>query len=256
MKNLTKKISLLLLVVLVLTISFGCTPNEDSQKKLYTNLGFLESKSTEDNKNYIEIAANGENIKLEVRDKSVFNGLIENEYYMVAYNEDSILESIEINEFIKDLVIDSMKEGQDTEEGDSFTISSSKPADFTDMTLLDSSKVDYDNDGTEETISLYTIAGRGPDGEMAWDDGQNWSLVLHDGDKEYVLFDDYIQLGGLHFYSYFQDEDFVITTVQSGTANLILKEYRFDKENDNFICTVKFLTKGNVNMLHQAPLKY
>ncbi|WMM25068.1 hypothetical protein RBU61_19400 [Tissierella sp. MB52-C2] len=254
MKNSIKKVTLLLLVVLVLAASFGCTPKEESQKKFYTNLGFLDEKSTEDNKNYITIGANGENIKLEVKDDDIFNGLEEKQYYIVGYDEDNILKSIDVNEFIKDLVVNSMTETPTT--GDTFTISSSEPGKFDDLTLLDSSKIDYNNDGSEETISLYTVAGKGPDGQIAWDDGQNWTLVIQGSDKDYVLFDDYIQLGSLHFYAYFEDEDFVVTTVQSGTANLKLTEYRFDKEKDEFIGTVRFVTTGNVNMIHQAPLKY
>lgn len=256
MKNLTKKISLLLIFALVLSISFGCTPKEDVQKKLYTNSGFLSSKSTEDNKNYVEIAANGENIKLEVKDNNIFKELVEDEYYMVAYDEDSILKSAEVNEFLKKLVMDSMKQGIEVEEGDKFTISPSESKDYSDLTLLDQSKIDYNNDGTEETISLYTVAGRGPDGEMAWDDGQNWILVVRDNDKDYVLFENYVQLGAISFYAYFEDDDFVITTIQSGTANLIVTEYRLDKDSNNFIGTIKFSTKGNVNMFHQLPLKY
>lgn len=190
MKSLVKKISLVLIVVLALSISFGCTPKEKPDPN-------------------------------DVIDK-----------------EDPVVNK------------------PDGEQVDSFTISPSDPLDFADLTLLDSVTIDYNNDRTDETVSLYTVAGRGPDGEIAWDDGQNWMLVVHGANKDYMLFNDYVQLGAISFYTYFEDEDFVIATIQSGTANLTLTEYRFDKDSSNFIGTVKFATEGNVSMFHQAPLRY
>lgn len=194
MKKLIKKIPLALVILLALTISFGCTPKEPPTEP---------------------------NIPENVIDK-----------------EDPVAN--EPNE----------------ESTDSFTISESEPIDFSDLTLLSSTTIDYDGDETNETISLYTVAGRGPDGEMAWDDGQNWILAIHDTDKEYILFNDYVQLGSISFYAYFEDEDFVISTIQSGTANLSLTEYRLDKASGDFIGTIKFAAEGNVNMFYQAPLNY
>lgn len=254
MKNLIRKISLMLVVLMVLVISFGCTPksNPAAEEKISTNLGFLSEINTENGKSYITISTNETTLKLEVTDKSLIDNLAVNEYYMVAFNQNNIVKSIEPNSFIKDLV---EKYGKPNGESEDLIIKATDKVDYNDLTLLDSANIDFNKDGTEETIELYTVAQR-YNGEIAWDDGQNWVLVVRDADNDYILFNDYVQLGGISFYAYFEGEDFVVTTVQSGTANLKLTEYRFDKESNSFISKVSFTTHGDVNMFHQAPLGY
>lgn len=255
MKNLIRKMSLILVVAVILSIAFGCTPKEKPavEEKLSLDSGFLSEINSVNEKNYITIKTIHKDLKLEVMDKNLVASLTINEYYMVAFNQDNIVKSIEIKPFIGHFVSSYMEPKEDPK---STTIEATDKVDYSDLTLLDSMKIDFDKDGNEEAIELYTVAGRGPDGEIAWDDGQNWILVVKDNDKDFVLFEDYVQLGGISFYAYFEDEDFVVTKIQSGTANLTLTEYSFDKNSNNFVCTEKFAAKGNVNMFHQAPLKY
>ena len=144
---------------------------------------------------------------------------------------------------------------QDIDATESTTILSKSKVDVEGLTLLDSLIIDFDKDEDEETVELYTSAEK-YNGEIMWDDGQNWMLVVRDSDKDYVLFEDYVQLGGISFYAYFQDEDFVISTIQSGTANLKLTEFKFDKDENSFKSTIKFEAKGNINMFHQGSLGY
>lgn len=254
MKSLIKKLSLILAVLMILVFSFGCNPKDKLavEEKISTGLGFLSEINTENGKNLITINTNETNLKLEVTDKNLVDSLTINEYYMVAYDQNNIVKSIEVNPFIKNLVENYTKSDEESED---IVIKATDKVNVRDLTLLDSAKIDFDEDGTEETIELYTVAER-YNGEIAWDDGQNWMLVVRDTDKDYVIFDDYIQLGGISFYAYFEDEEFVIATTQSGTASLRLIEYRFNKESNSFVGSISFSTKGNVNMLHQAPLKY
>ncbi len=58
---------------------------------------------------------------------------------------------------------------------------------------------DLDGDGGSETVELLTAAQRDRKGEIMWDDGQNWLLLVEDGDKVYPLFAGYVQLGSLYF---------------------------------------------------------
>lgn len=254
MKSLIRKISSILIVVMILSIAFGCTPKEKPavEEKLSIDSGYLSEINTEDGKNYITIATNEENLKLEVMDENLVASLTINDYYMVAFNQDNIVKSIEVKPFIGHVV---SKYLEPNEEPKGTTIEASDKVDYNDLTLLDSMKIDFDKDGIEEAIELYTAAER-YNGEIAWDDGQNWMLVVKDTDKDFVLFDDFVQLGGISFYAYFEDEDFVVTKIQSGTASLTLTEYRFDKDSNNFVVTEKFAAKGNVNMFHHAPLRY
>lgn len=258
MKYLIKKISLLLVITMILVVSFGCTPKtENTTEKLSLNTGFLDKKSVEDNKNYISIAVNGDTIKLEVKDINIFNELVDNEYYMFAFDENNVLKSIESNSYIKNLVEKSMEQGINTTE--STTILSNSKVDVESLTLLDSLIIDFDKDGNEETVELYADVEKYND-ELAWDDGQNWLLVVRDENKDYVLFDDYVQLGIISFYAYFQEidqqESFVITTIQSGTSIIKLTEYRYNTDEDNFSVTVKFEPKGHVNMFHHGSQGY
>lgn len=178
MKSLIKKISMFLILIMVLAISFGCTPKDNSPPPV------------------------------EVEDP--------------------------------------------VEEPEVTIIEATDKVDVADLTLLDSYIMDFNEDGTDETISLYTAAERDPNGEIAWDDGQNWTLVVEDTDHDYVLFNDYVQLGTIKFYVYTSDDDFYITTIQTGTASLKFTEYRFDKESKSFVSNIKFETTGNVNMLHSS----
>lgn len=189
MKNLIKKISIFLILIMVLAISFGCTPKE--------------------------------------------NPVDPNTPGNVVDNEDPIVD------------------GPD-EEPEVTVIEATDKVDVADLSLLDSYIMDFNEDGTDETISLYTAAERDANGDMAWDDGQNWTLVVGGTDHDYLLFNDYVQLGTIKFYVYTSDDDFYITTIQTGTASLKLTEYRFDKESKNFVSNVKFETTGNVNMLHSS----
>lgn len=232
-------------------MSFGCTPkNETPIEKLSTDAGFLKEKSTEEGKNYITITTDEVSLRLEVVEKNIYDNLNVNDYYLVAFNQDNIVKSVEVKPFLK-LAVDKFL-NNDIEIN---VINPTDKVDTSKLTLLDSMIVDFDGDGVEETVELYTAAER-YNGEIAWDDGQNWMLVVKDTDKDYVLFHDYVQLGAIGFYGYFVDEDFYITTMQSGTASLTLREYKFDKNEESFVSKVKFDAEGNVNMFHHLPLKY
>lgn len=64
--------------------------------------------------------------------------------------------------------------------------------------------------------------------------------------------DDYVQLGSIKFHVYTSEDDFYITTIQTGTASLKLTEYHFDKQDNSFKSTVRFEAKNNVNMLYSS----
>lgn len=232
----------------MLVLSFGCGQDEQAQYKvkIFTNVGFVSDMVQEDGKDYIEVGVNGANLKLQVEDKTIFDGLEEREFYKFAYDENNVLLSIETDRYIEELVKKSMEQG----------ITSHIPATgkviTQGLTLLDSYEFDINGDGVEETIAMYVNAEQGSDGEIYWDDGQNWLFLVEGNEQDYVLFDDYVQLGTIKFHIYTTDDDFYITTIQSGTANLDIVEYRFDRDSGKFVSTLLHGTKGNVNMLHST----
>ena len=184
MRNLISKLSLFLIIISILVVSFGCSPK---QKPV---------------------------------EPSVSDDIIDNE-------------NVE-------------------EKPDSIVIEATNKVNTDGLSLLDSYEFDIDGNGNDEIISLYTTAEKDANGEIIWDDGQNWKLLVEGIDKDYILFDDYVQLGSIKFYAYTSQDSFYITTIQTGTANLKLTEYHFNKQDNNFISKVKFEAKNNVNMLYSS----
>ena len=91
---------------------------------------------------------------------------------------------------------------------------------------------DVDGDGNDETVVLSTSAERDEDGEILWNDGQNWLLYVNDSDETYVLLNEFIQLGNVYFevLDYYMEDGIepcinVITTTGSG---INLKNYKFN----------------------------
>lgn len=260
MKNKFKLIPLFLLTIVVVALSFGCTPTDNvpndkntdntMEEQLYMELGFLDEKYITDDKQFIKIGANGKTLELEILDNDLFDNLEILEYYMVSYNEENVVKSIETNEFIKKLVVNSMEQGIDP--NDKTVISQSEKFDTEHLTLLDSYIIDIDEDGEEENITMYTRAEKDKNGNIMWDDGQDWMVLVEGKDKDYILFNDYVQLGTIQLFIYTIDNDFYIATIQTGTANLKMTEYKFNRESKEFEATVNFNTSGNVNMLHST----
>lgn len=120
------------------------------------------------------------------------------------------------------------------------------------LTLLDSATLDINQDGKDEIISMYTRAEKDSQGEVMWDDGQDWIILVEGEDKDYVLFNDYVQIGSIDFFVYTIDDSVYISTIQSGTALLKLTEYKFNRDKEEFEATIKFTTDGNVNMIHTS----
>jgi len=68
------------------------------------------------------------------------------------------------------------------------------------LTLLERMNDDTDSDGDKESIEVYTSAQIARDGQMGWDTGHQWVLLLRKGEEVFPLFDDYVQHGGLQFW--------------------------------------------------------
>ncbi|HYF81804.1 MAG TPA: hypothetical protein VEB00_02075 [Clostridia bacterium] len=104
------------------------------------------------------------------------------------------------------------------------------------MTKLGEFSNDIDMDNIEEKIELFTAAGRDEKGEMGWDDGQDWVLVVRDGDKSYPLLSQYVQLGVVYFTVSNSGEEPTqnITVIVAEGASFSMMGYAFDKEKNGF----------------------
>ncbi|MFA5531781.1 MAG: hypothetical protein WDA11_14090 [Thiohalomonadaceae bacterium] len=76
------------------------------------------------------------------------------------------------------------------------------------LTLLERMYDDTDQDGEKESIELYTSAEIAPDGEMGWDTGHRWVLIVRKGDQIFPLFDNWVQHGEVQFWiAYFNNNN-------------------------------------------------
>lgn len=103
---------------------------------------------------------------------------------------------------------------------------------------------DFDLDNEDEKIELYTAAERNAKGEMLWDDGQNWLLVVVDKDKCYSLLSGYVQLGQVYFRFSTSGEEKtpVVTAFITDQCGMNITDYIFDKEKQCF----------QVKVIHEA----
>lgn len=252
MKNNNRNIGLVLIIALSISVLSACTPKTNEPVEsgvLLQNVGFIEAKTTKDERHYIDLRTDGGIVNLEVKDKKIFDSIEDDEFYIYTYNDKNVLKSLSRNETIKNNILDSAQQGA---EPITNTISPVAKLPVEDLTILDEYEFDFNGDNIMEKVNMYTSAGKAENGEIMWDDGQRWLVVVHGQDKDYVLFDDYVQLGQINSYIYTIDQNFFIATLSTGTANLTLKSYIYSTEDDTFIETIPFNTEGNVNMLHSS----
>ena len=115
--------------------------------------------------------------------------------------------------------------------------------------------VDIDGDGEEEVIELYVNAGKMENGLFAWDDGQNWLLVVKDGEKTYPLFDDYVQLGSIDFSTTTFDRKPGIVMIKTQHSDRTVQKFTYDK-NEKGYQKETFYKKENTNDHYNQPASY
>lgn len=109
--------------------------------------------------------------------------------------------------------------------------SGSKP-----WTSLSNFHFDYDLDGQEENLTLFTSAMRDDKGTIMWDDGQNWLLMIQDGTSFYSLFLKYVQLGSVFFTVTKQDENLIptISIVVTTSTPLNITDIKYNIEEEAY----------------------
>lgn len=121
-------------------------------------------------------------------------------------------------------------------------------------TMLGEYSFDLDGDDNEEKISLYTAAERDKDGQMMWDDGQNWLLFVQDEEAYYPLFEQYVQLGETYFtVSEKPDEMPLIAVVTVTNFNLSVINYRYDTVQHAYVEEAAFNTQSHILRYSTIP---
>ena len=123
------------------------------------------------------------------------------------------------------------------------------------QTLYKKTTLDIDGDGEEEIIELYVNAGKSENGLFAWDDGQNWLLVVKDGEKTYPLFEEYVQLGSIDFSTTTFDGKPGIVMIKSQHSDRTVQKFTYD-ENEKGYQKETFYKKENINDHYNQPASY
>lgn len=119
------------------------------------------------------------------------------------------------------------------------------------LTLYRKTEYDFNDDGTAETVGLYTAAELDGNGGLILDDGQDWAVAVTGKDGMYPLFPrQYVQLGSVDYSLYFSYEDeqsHVLVTLKQGTA-IKLIDYAFNKGQNVFQKNDAFQS-SNINLI-------
>lgn len=244
---------IIVVVVLVILGAFYVLKNVGENRNQFKIIsGLVIEKNKTGNSHFVTIETFGENeneikkLVMKVENESQWKAIEKDDYYFITYtvkdNSSLVLKEIEKNNtfgtIYNNIVKEEHKEEETEEEvREKFTaiFPSSDKLDISELTLLDRENIDFNGDGKLDTISMFTTAQRDENGEMMWDDGQKWFLLINDEDNEYVLFDDYVQLGTLQFWVFTSKDEYHIMTLQTGSAVLKLSDYTYDYKKESFV---------------------
>lgn len=108
-------------------------------------------------------------------------------------------------------------------------------------------------DGDKSNVSVYTSA-QTEDGEIIWDDGQQWAVEVRDGSGGYyVLMDRYINNGSVYFEVLDIDGAKVINIYTKTTAGTDIKQYTYS--GGGFTETTLY-SSGAANTLYSTVPDY
>lgn len=138
----------------------------------------------------------------------------------------------------------------ETSTSEKTSIPASTPIDTSALTELAVYPVDFNGDGEEDSIKVYTAAKVSESGEVMWDDGQDWLIIAQSKTGTYTLFNEFVQLGEIMPFIYTSaDGKFHMTTLQPGSASMIFADYIYDSESQSFNKSIIYNPEG-VNLLN------
>ena len=68
------------------------------------------------------------------------------------------------------------------------------------LTLLEQVEYSFVPDGESASVELYTSASITDNGQMGWDSGDQWTLLMRQGEQVFLLYDEYVQYGEVQFW--------------------------------------------------------
>lgn len=109
---------------------------------------------------------------------------------------------------------------------------------------------DFDGDGNDEAVTLYTSAEQNENGDFLWDDSQSWTLCVEGEDGGYVLSETHTHGKQELFASEKYEEDRSVTPairlIISTSSEFTIKEYAY---SDGAFTEKTVYSAGDVNEL-------
>jgi len=119
-------------------------------------------------------------------------------------------------------------------------------------TLLDEQS--FTLPGTEQHVRLQlSTSAHQEQGQVHWDDNQQWRLTLRVNNELFVLHDSPIAIGKLDYWAYTQEGGFFVTTLVAASAQLTITTYQYLPQQQQLRVHHTYRTKGNTNLLRQSP---
>lgn len=120
-------------------------------------------------------------------------------------------------------------------------------------TLLEKYDGSLTAEGEQSELAVYTSAET-IDGEIIWDDGQNWVVEVSDGKGGYyVLMDKYINNGSVYFEVLDNDGEKAVNVFINTGAGMEIKQYTY---SDNGFTETTLYNSGATNTLYSSVPDY
>lgn len=146
-------------------------------------------------------------------------------------------------------------------------ISSVEFFDTENLFLLERIEHSFVSDGEDDNVELYTSAQVAPDGQMGWDSGEQWALIVENENMTFVLYDEYVQYGEVQFWVSDLNPDEIsspeaedleehIYVMVTNVVGLTLYDYVWDAENSCFWKSTAFNPDNQWNIKHSNKYSF
>lgn len=124
---------------------------------------------------------------------------------------------------------------------DNTAVASIEPNTIQQMTLLVDHHIDIDKDGKDERVEMYTSATKDDEGNMMWDDKNEWLLMFVKDNNTIKLFEGDIQLGKIDFWLYSDNTDkFHVASMITQGESIQMTDYCYDADKGSFTSSEAF----------------
>lgn len=159
------------------------------------------------------------------------------------------------------LIAAGCKQSEKAEASEREQIRSVESFETENLFLLERIKHPFGADGEKAAIELYTSAQVASDGQMGWDSGDQWTLLVQQENLSFVLYDEYVQYGEVQFWVSDLNPDEVdspepadleshIYVMVTTDVGFTMYDYVWDAENTCFWKSVSLQPDNQWNTWH------